>query len=361
MPKGNSLPANPLFSVIVPCCDVAQYVRACLESVKRQTFADWECIAVVETSKDDTERIVREFAAGDGRCRVFAEPRSGSPAMPRNTGLDHANGEYVVFLDGDDMLADDALSCIAGRIRERPGADIYPCAFNDWREGTGVVRTVDNWPPSAPAEMSGLESVAWLYGHVHTPFFGAQFTVYRRAFLDDRSLRFVPGLVHEDLEFTPRVYCMARRVAPLHEPFYLYRMRDDSIMGALRAKGPKLEHYARVFRSLFAFHAAVAKEPGFDPAVSRLLGRSWIAQLRSLWFGAASVAAVPRQRRLETMRQIFDGGFGDFRALLSSASLSRRVAGWCIVLFVRVPILRGAVELFLSQIYGKIAWWRHGR
>ena len=142
MPKGNSLPANPLFSVIVPCCDVAQYVRACLESVKRQTFADWECIAVVETSKDDTERIVREFAAGDGRCRVFAEPRSGSPAMPRNTGLDHANGEYVVFLDGDDMLADDALSCIAGRIRERPGAvgqSVFPAGHPPGHPPAGQV------------------------------------------------------------------------------------------------------------------------------------------------------------------------------------------------------------------------------
>ena len=361
MPSDNSLSANPFFSIIVPCCDVAQYVRECLESVKRQGFAEWECIAVVEESKDDTERIVRDVVAGDERCRVITEPRSGSPAMPRNTGLDHAGGDYVVFLDGDDMLADDALSRIAGRIRERPGADIYPCAFNDWREGSGAVRTVDNWPPSAPAEMSGLESVARLYGESHTPFFGAQFTVYRRAFLDERSLRFVPGLVHEDLEFTPRVYCMARRVAPLHEPFYLYRMREDSIMGALRTEGPKLEHYARVFRSLFAFHAAVSKEPGFDPAVSRLLGRSWIAQLRSLWFGSSSVEFVPRRRRLDTMRQMFDGGFGDFRTLLSSASLSRRVAGWCMVLFVRVPILRWVVESFLSRIYGKIAWWRHVR
>ena len=361
MPNDSRPSAKPFFSIIVPCCDVAQYVRECLASVKRQGFADWECLAVVEASKDDTERIVREVAAGDGRYRVFTEPRSGSPATPRNTGLDHACGEYVVFLDGDDMLADDALARIAGRIRERPGADIYPCAFNDWREGTGIVRTVDNWPPSAPAEMPGLESVVRLYGHAHTPFFGAQFTVYRRAFLDARALRFVPGLVHEDLEFTPRVYCRACRVAPLHEPFYLYRMREDSIMGALRTAGPKLEHYARVFRSLFAFHAAVAKEPGFDPALSRLLGRSWIAQLRNLWFGASSVASVSRQRRLETLRQMFDGGFGDFRTLLSAAPLSRRVAGWCIVLFVRVPMLRGAVELFLSRIYGKIAWWRHGR
>ena len=361
MLNDNSPSAKPFFSIIVPCCDVAQYVRDCLVSVKRQGFADWECLVVVEASRDETERIVRDVADDDRRYRVFTEPRSGSPATPRNTGLDHACGEYIIFLDGDDMLADDALARIAGSIRERPGADIYPLAFSDWREGTGVVRTIDNWPRSAPAEMTGLESVARLYGHSHTPFCGAPFTAYRRAFLDERSLRFVPGLVHEDLEFTPRVYCMARKVVPLHEPFYLYRMRDDSIMGAARAEGPKLDHYARVFRSLFAFHAAVVKEPGFSPAVSRLLGRSWIAQLRNLWFGASALASVPRPWRLETLRQMFKDGFGDFRVVLSAAPLSRRVAGGCIILFVRVPMLRGAMEFFLSRIYGKIAWWRHGR
>ena len=352
---------KPFFSIIVPCCDVAPYVRECLDSVRSQPFADWECIAVVETSADDTELIVRELAAGDGRFRVFTEPRSGSPAMPRNTGLDHARGEYVVFLDGDDMLADDALARLAARIRERPGADLYPCAFCDWRQGRGVVGTVDNWPEDTPAEMPGAESVVALYGHTHTPFSGAQFTIYRRAFLEERALRFVPGLIYEDMEFAPRAFCRARRVVPLHEPFYLYRAREDSIMGASRTAGPKLEHYARVLKSLFAFHAILAKEPGFDSRVSRVLGRSWIALMRNVWFDPSSVASVPRRRRLETLRMVFSDGFADFRSLLAAAPLSRRAAGWCIAVFVLVPVLRGAAELFLSRVYGRLAGRRRGR
>ena len=352
---------KPFFSIIVPCCDVASYVRDCIGSVKRQPFADWECLAVVEDSRDDTERVVRECSAGDGRFKVFTEPRSGSPATPRNTGLDHACGEYVIFLDGDDMLADDALARLADRMRERPGADLYPCAFQDWREGRGAVRTVDNFSADVPAEMPGMEATVRMFGYSHTPNTGAQFTIYRRAFLDDLKLRFVPGLVHEDMEFLPRVFLRARRVAPLHEPFYLYRARPDSIMGASRSSGPKFEHYARVLKSLFAFHAAIAREPGFDREVSRLLGRSWIALLRNVWFGEAQIRAVPRARRLETLLSVFAGGFGDFRALLSAAPLSRRIAGWCVIVFVRVPFLRGAVELFLARIYGRLAWRRVAR
>ena len=345
---------EPIFSIIVPCCDVAPYVRECLHSVLNQTFAEWECIAVVEDSLDDTERIVREIAAADGRFKVFAERRSGSPATPRNTGLDHARGEYVLFLDGDDMLADGSLARLAGMIRGCPGADLYPCAFIDWRDGLGRVRTIDDWPQSASAEMSGMKAVAALYGNVHTPFFGAPFMIYRRQFLEKRSLRFVPGLVHEDLEFTPRALCLAQKVVPLHEPFYLYRARKGSIMRASRTAGPRLDHYAKALRSLFAFHAAVMKEPWFDPAASRTLGRPLMALLRNMWFGEEQLMSVPRIRRLETLREMFSGGFGDFRALLSAAPLPRRIAGWCVILFVRVPVARAAVEFFLSRIYERI-------
>lgn len=352
---------SPFFSIIVPCCDVEPYVRECLKSVLDQDFGDWECLAVVEQSRDATERAVREIAGTDGRFKVFTEPRSGSPATPRNTGLDHACGEYVVFLDGDDFLAEGSLGRLAARIRERPQADLFPCAFHDWREGRGSVRIVDNWPASAPPEMSGTDSLVQMFGHVHTPVSGAQFTVYRRAFLEKADLRFVPGLVYEDLEFLPRAFCPARRVAPLHEPFYMYRTRADSIMGASRAAGPKMEHYARVLKSLFAFHASIAKKPGFDAELSRLFGRSWIALLRTVWFSPSSVASATRARRLETLREVFAGGFGDFRALLSAASLSRRVAGWCVMAFVRFPPLRGIAETFLVRIYSNLAWRRRGR
>ena len=103
---------KPFFSIIVPCCDVEPYVRECLGSVQKQPFADWELLAVVETSKDRTETAVREIAAGDPRVKVFAQPRSGSPAAPRNTALDHARGEYVIFLDGDDTLAEGSLQTL---------------------------------------------------------------------------------------------------------------------------------------------------------------------------------------------------------------------------------------------------------
>lgn len=93
----------------MPCCDVEQYVHESIGSLLRQTFADWECIVGVETSKDNTEGIVREYAAADGRFRVFTGPRSGSCSASRNTGIDMARGDYVIFLDGDDTIVEGSL------------------------------------------------------------------------------------------------------------------------------------------------------------------------------------------------------------------------------------------------------------
>lgn len=120
---------NPFFSIIVPCCDVALYLRECLDSVVKQPFSDWECLLGVEESKDDTEEIAREYAAKDPRFKVFTGPRSGSCSASRNTGIDMAIGEYIIFLDGDDTIAEGSLQRLHDMIANRPGADIYPCAM----------------------------------------------------------------------------------------------------------------------------------------------------------------------------------------------------------------------------------------
>ena len=100
---------NPFFSLIIPCCDVEPYVAECLQSVLDQSFQDWECLIGVETSKDRTEEVIREKTAGDDRFRIFTGPRTGSCSESRNIGTENARGEYVIFLDGDDLIAEGCL------------------------------------------------------------------------------------------------------------------------------------------------------------------------------------------------------------------------------------------------------------
>ena len=97
---------KPFFTFVVPCCDVEPHIEECLQSVLNQSFQDWECILVIETSFDQTEEIIREKTAGYPRFRIFTAPRTGSCAEARNIGIDMARGEYIIFLDGDDTITD---------------------------------------------------------------------------------------------------------------------------------------------------------------------------------------------------------------------------------------------------------------
>lgn len=94
---------KPLISVIMPCHNAARYVEEAVRSVCCQSVTEWELIAVDDGSTDGTLPLLRDLAKTDGRIQVLALPHaSGSPAAPRNKGIEAARGRYIAFLDSDD-------------------------------------------------------------------------------------------------------------------------------------------------------------------------------------------------------------------------------------------------------------------
>ena len=345
---------KPFFSIIVPCCDVEPFVRECLDSVLGQAFRDWECILGVETSGDKTEEIAREYVAGDSRFRMFTAPRSGSCSASRNTGTDMAQGEYVIFLDGDDTIAEGCLQRIHDKIAERPGADLYPCAIVVRNELTGRNDEIrDNYPEDFGDELSGIEATLMLeriWKHSF-PCPMLQLTVFRRAFLVENGLKCIHGLRMQDSEFSPRALYLAKRVIPIHERFYIYRIRTGSVQTKAKGAGYFYRDLAIRLKSLMAFHAVQSRTPGFDRRIGKAWARRWTNTIFDKWFGKGFVREIPRQERLETLNAIFAEGFGDFDDLLRSASPARRLAAQLVKLFLLNPSLRGAAEKFFAWVY----------
>ncbi len=352
---------KPFFSIIVPCCDVEPYVRECFESVLNQSFKDWEIVAVVETSKDKTEEIVREYAAKDSRISVFTQPRSGSPAAPRNTALEKACGKYAVFVDSDDTIAPDSLRRIHDKITSAGEADLYPCAVQVHNDITGNDEELrDNYPASFAGVLTGAEATLMAAKHRSIPCPMLQMTVCSMDFLDKHKLRCIDGLRMEDSEFSPRALYLAKRVIPLHEPFYIYRIRRNSVCSSAKGAGYFLGDWAVILRSLLAFHLKVSAEPGFDSRLSTIWGTKWTRLMFYFWFNPANVRAIPRSRRVETLQTLFANGFVDFDALLRILPRSRRVAGWWVKAFVRHPMMRMASELFFKMYFLLAARSRNG-
>jgi glycosyltransferase involved in cell wall biosynthesis len=108
---------KPFFSIIIPVYNVAPYLRECLDSVLAQTFTDWECLCVNDGSTDESGAILDEYAQKDPRFRVFHKKNSGVSAA-RNLGLDNVRGEWVLFLDSDDLLANTCLGAIVEHLTD---------------------------------------------------------------------------------------------------------------------------------------------------------------------------------------------------------------------------------------------------
>ena len=340
---------KPFFSIIISCCNVERHIGECLQSILDQPFQDWECLAVVETSLDQTEQIVRAFAKKEPRIRVFTQPRSGSPSAPRNTGLDHAQGEYVIFVDGDDQIRENKLEELAERISKKPGADLYPCALFVHDTRTNKKETWDNYPQDSPAELNAPEATGYMQRV--SPFCPmAQMTVCRLEFLNREHLRFAYGLKYEDVEFGPRAFCLAKRIAPLHIPFYLYFIHPGSITTGKRH--PDMRHYARVYRNLFRFHAGVSKTPGFDPRLSRFWANQWIAFILGRWFFPWTIRTIPRKERLATLRYMFADNQENFRILVKYTSSAKRLASRIMLLPVNHPAWTiGIVDSFFHLYF----------
>ena len=95
-----------------------------MSSLKAQTFGDFECILVVETSSDGSLERCQELSQGDERFRVVSLPKSGSGSASYNYGIREARGEYVVFMDGDDWIEPRSLELFDAAIERHGGLDL---------------------------------------------------------------------------------------------------------------------------------------------------------------------------------------------------------------------------------------------
>ncbi|MBQ6985582.1 MAG: glycosyltransferase family 2 protein, partial [Oscillibacter sp.] len=100
----------PAISVIVPVYQGEALLPGCVESVRRQTFDDWELLLIDDGSTDNSRTLCEHYAAGDARIRVLAQPRNLGVSAARNRGLQEARGDYVAFLDADDRYVPGTLS-----------------------------------------------------------------------------------------------------------------------------------------------------------------------------------------------------------------------------------------------------------
>ena len=213
------------FSIIIPVYNVEPYLRECLDSVLQQSYGDWEAVCVDDGSTDGSAAILTEYAARDSRFRIITQPNGGLSAA-RNTGLDNAQGDYILFLDSDDWLESNTLEILNTHLQP-PNSDLLRpdiLCFNGRYTDTLDVLTPES-------HLTGWEYYnRYALEHREFPFVCVVLRCYRRQLLNEKKLRFREGILHEDNHFTPRVCLAAKEVSVIPNTLYHYRRRPGSIM-----------------------------------------------------------------------------------------------------------------------------------
>ena len=246
-----------LFSVIIPVYNVEKYLRACLDSILDQTFSDWEAVCVNDGSTDGSASILAEYAAKDNRFRVVEQSNAGLSAA-RNTGMKHATGDFVLFLDSDDWLETDALEALA---RNLDGEDMV--CFS----GRRYLELEDCFLPSDQLEEETYQSGMAYYNENALQrrdfaFVCVVLRAYKRTFLVENDLRFKEGIYHEDNLFTPQACYYAQGVRVINDCLYDYRVRGNSITTT-----STLKHQSDMLGVANELAAFFLSKTGFDKTV----------------------------------------------------------------------------------------------
>lgn len=217
-------------SIIVPVYNVELYICPCLESIFRQGLddSDFELILVNDGTPDNSFGVIQDIINSHSNVHVVEQENQGL-SVARNTGLRIATGEYVIFVDSDDLLVDNSLPKLLDTVKNQT-VDMVIAGFvkmsNDEIDSFDGINSQDT--------SFKLQSATQLFLHDFNPRQCYVWrTVYKNSFLKDNNLCFMPGIFFEDVPFTTECYLKAKKCIKSSVVFYIYRQRENSIVSTV--------------------------------------------------------------------------------------------------------------------------------
>lgn len=246
-------------SIIIPVYNVQDYLSRCLDSCIQQDISpdDYEIIIVNDGSTDNSLNIAQRYSKKFNNIAIVTQVNKGLSSA-RNTGLEAANGKYVWFIDSDDWIETNIVKNLLS-IVSLNRLDVL--CFN--------LRLVDENNATTPYHISIPEKFDIYSGEEFITKIkvapAAWAAIFRREFLLENQLLFYEGILHEDMEFTPRAYSLARRISVVSIAVYNYFQRSGSIMKSANFH-KKSKDLLIVAESLYSFAETHfdKKSPAYD-------------------------------------------------------------------------------------------------
>lgn len=303
-------------SIIIPVYCVEGYLRECIDSVLCQDYPDFEVILVDDGSPDRCGAICDEYVARDSRVFVIHKSNGGA-SDARNCGIDHANGTYVLFLDGDDFWSDaQVLSRLTTRILDTK-ADILNYSYQKYWADSG--KRIPYCNPVVAMPMGASRDQQYAYLSDNGLYIASSCNkMIRRELL--RDIPFRKGNRCEDIEWCARLAVRARSMDYIPENFYIYRQREGSTRHTIRDEN---------CRDLATtIQLCIQMIQNADPATARLLRHYTAFQFGTFFIAQAQTENIQTEpiRSLENCTQILSYHGGNRKLMI--LNLAQKLLGY---------------------------------
>ena len=225
----------PLVSVIIPVYNVEKYLRECLDSLINQSLKDIEIICVNDGSTDSSLDILNEYKEKDNRFTVITQ-KNINAGVARNTGLKVATGEYLSFLDSDDIFEPNMLEEMYNTA-VKDGSDTVICNFylycNETKKSSWNFRIADKFVKKSP--FSPLDVKDEIF-NISSP--NAWTKLFKHSLFTDNNLQFVSTMCSNDITCVDTALALSKKISVIDKPFIHYRLVQTNNLTARRVKYP---------------------------------------------------------------------------------------------------------------------------
>ena len=222
----------PVLSIIIPVYNVAPDLREGLDSILCQEVQDIEVICVDDCSTDSSPDILKEYQAKDNRIQVIRQSENRGPSATRNTGIEHAQGEYIAFFDADDRVKVELYAELIHAIEEK-GTDLALCGYTTFPDHQ---TQIPHFPPN-----QAMQPTDFLQKNprieINNDLCYTWRFVFKHRFLIDKNIRFIENLrIGEDTVFNYACVMQASSVILIPKALYQYRINNVNSLMKVRHK-----------------------------------------------------------------------------------------------------------------------------
>lgn len=210
------------YTIIIPVYNSGKYLKKCLDSIINQTFKNYNVIIINDGSTDNSEDIIDEYAKNYNFIKKLNK-QNGGVSSARNAGLDEVNGEYFLFVDSDDYVANNLLEVIDKNIENR--IDVLSYNMQTMSESENIIDRI--MKPSFDI-INGQDAIIEFINKCNL-FDTPVGYVYNTEYFKSNSFLYAEGKEHEDFGLTPLVLICAKSVKSINDSLYYYLQTENSI------------------------------------------------------------------------------------------------------------------------------------